>query len=77
MELCLEMCIFLGYPKGMRGSFFYSPKDNKVFNRTNTIFLEKDYIKNYKPKGEAIIGKKITREQSTPSVLNFETLGVN
>ena len=32
----LEACIFVGYPKGTQGGFFYSPNDNKVFFSTNT-----------------------------------------
>ena len=40
-----EACFFVGYPKGMKDSFFYSPKDNKVFVSTNATFSEKDYIR--------------------------------
>ena len=55
MESRLEDCIFVVYPKGKRYGFFYSPNDNMVFVSTNATFLEKDYIKNYRPKRKVII----------------------
>ena len=71
MESCSEAYVFAGYPKDLRGSFFYSPKDNKVFVRTNTTFLEKDYMKNYKPKNEVIM-EEIIGEMSALSAPNVE-----
>ena len=44
MESCIEMCVFIGYPKGMRGGIFYNPKEKKVI--VNATFLEDDYMKN-------------------------------
>ena len=70
------MCIFVGYPKGLRGGFFYSHKDNKYFVSINATFLEKDYMKNYKSKSKVIV-EEITEETSTPSVLNVETFIVD
>ena len=29
----IEVCLFIGYPKGMRGGIFYNPRDNKVLCR--------------------------------------------
>ena len=31
LDPCLEVCMFMGYPKGTRGGLFYSTQDNKVF----------------------------------------------
>ena len=39
-----KACIFIGYPKGMRGGFFYKPIDNKAFVSTHATLLKKDYI---------------------------------
>ena len=50
-----KVCIFIGYPKGTRGEIFYSTKDKKVFVSTHAIFLEDDYMKNYKPKSKVIL----------------------
>ena len=66
MESRSETCIFVGYLKGTRGGFFYSPKDNKVFISRNATFLEKDYTNKYKPKSKVII-EKIIDKTSTPS----------
>ncbi|KAL2490482.1 Gag/pol protein [Abeliophyllum distichum] len=44
MESRLELCIFVGYPKGTRGYYFYSPQDKKVFVSTNATFLDDRYI---------------------------------
>ena len=60
----------------MRCGFFYSPKYNKIFVGLNVAFSEKDYRKSYMPKSEVII-EEITRETTTPSALNFETLTIS
>ena len=31
LEPCIEVCMFIGYPKGTRGALFYSLSDKKVF----------------------------------------------
>lgn len=36
-----EVCIFIGYPGKIKGYYFYSPQEKKVFVITNTTFLEK------------------------------------
>lgn len=36
-----EVCIFIVYPGKIRGYYFYSPQEEKVFVITNTTFLEK------------------------------------
>ena len=38
-----EVCLFIGYPKGTRGSIFYNPRDKKVFVSTHAMFLEHEY----------------------------------
>ena len=50
LETRSEVCYFRGYPKGTFGWYFYVPKEPKVFVSTNVVFLEDDYIMNYKPK---------------------------
>ena len=66
-----ELCLFVGYPKGTRGGLFYSPEEKKVFVSTNAIFLEHDYMTNYKPRSKVIIVELSTdeiRPQSTTVV---------
>ena len=40
LESRIEMCMFIGYPKGMRGGIFYKPKEKKVIRSTRATFLE-------------------------------------
>ena len=51
LETRLEVCYFIGYPKGTFGWYFFDPREEKVFVSTNVVFLEDDYIMNHKPKG--------------------------
>ena len=55
LEPRIELCMFVGYPKGMRGSLFYSPSDKKVFVSTNVTFLEYDYMTNFKPRSKVVL----------------------
>ena len=57
-----ELCLFVGYPKEMKGGFFYSPKDNKVFVSTNARFLEDDYIRNHKSNNKVVLEELDTDE---------------
>ena len=52
-----EVCIFVGYAEETRGGYFYSHEDQKVFVSTNTIFLENNYMNNYKPYNKVVIEK--------------------
>ena len=55
LEPRIEVCMFVGYPKGTRGGLFYSPLDKKVFVSTNATFLEDDYITNFKPRNKVVL----------------------
>ena len=55
MDSHIEVCMFIGYPKGTRGGIFYSTKDKKVLISIDATFLEDDYIKNYIPKSKVIL----------------------
>ena len=61
--------MFVGYPKGTRGGLFYSPSDKKVIVSTHAIFLEEDYISNFKPKSKIILEElDSAQEQTEPPV---------
>ena len=47
----IGVCYFIGYPKETKGWYFYHLREQKVFVSTHVVFLEDDYIINYKPKG--------------------------
>jgi hypothetical protein len=55
LEAKTEVCLFVGYPKGTMGGLFYSQKDNKVFVSTNAMYLEEDYVENFKPRSKIVL----------------------
>ncbi|XP_019264830.1 PREDICTED: uncharacterized protein LOC109242425 [Nicotiana attenuata] len=55
LESRIEVCIFIGYPKGTKGSLFYCPKEKKVIVTTNARFLEEDYLMNHIPRSELVL----------------------
>ena len=50
LESRTQICLFVGYPKGTRGYYIYYNEEQKVFVSKNGKFIEKDYLKDYKPK---------------------------
>ena len=70
MDSRSEVCMFVEYPKRMRGGLFYSSRDRKVIVRTHFTFLEKDYMNNFKHKIKVIFeelsGDQIDAQLSTP-----------
>ena len=46
----------------MKGGYFYSPKDNKVFVSTNARFLEDDHIRNHKLNNKVVLEELDTVE---------------
>ena len=55
LEPRTEVCMFVGYPKSIKGGSFYSPSDKKVFVLTNATFLEDDYMTNFKPRSKVVL----------------------
>jgi hypothetical protein len=39
-----DKCIYVGYPREIKGYYFYNRQDNKVFVAWNTVFLEKEFL---------------------------------
>ncbi|KAL2462344.1 Retrovirus-related Pol polyprotein from transposon TNT 1-94 [Abeliophyllum distichum] len=70
MESRSELCIFVGYPKGRRGYYFYSPQDKKVFVSTNATFLEDRYIEERESKSKVLLEemKGNIPSSSTPEI---------
>ena len=62
LELCTELCLFVGYPKEMKDGYFYSPKDNKVFVSRNARYLENDHIRNHKSNNKVVLEELDTDE---------------
>ena len=70
MESRTEVCLFIGYPKGTRGGFFYSSSNKKVILSTNAKILEEDYVNNFKPKSKVIL-KELDSAQEPPKPPEF------
>ena len=67
LESHTKLCLFIGYPKDMKGGFFYSPKQNKVFVLTNAMFLENDHIRNHKTNNKVVLEELETNEIGGPT----------
>ena len=59
----------IGYLKETRGGFFYSPEENKVFVSTNATFLEKDYMREFKPRSKIVFDEFLASSTSMPSTV--------
>ena len=63
--------MFIEYLQRMKGEIIYGPKDKKVFVNTHVIFLEKNYMINYKFKSMIILKELAFGQESSKS---FEVL---
>ena len=54
LEARLEVCLFVGYPRGTKGYLFYDPKEQRVLVSTKAHFLEEDYMIDNKPSSNII-----------------------
>ena len=70
LESHIEVCLFIGYPKGTRGGLFYSSSEKKVIVSTNEKFFEEDYVNNFKPKSKVIL-KELDSAQESPKPPEF------
>ncbi|XP_075478998.1 uncharacterized protein LOC142519865 [Primulina tabacum] len=66
MEPRSELCMFVGYPKGTRGYYFYSHQDKKVFVSTNATFLEDKHIEESESKSKVLLEE--IAKSSTPEI---------
>lgn len=55
LDSCLEVCMFVGYPREINGGYFYNPKENKVLISTNATFLEDSYIHEFKSQSKVVL----------------------
>ena len=71
MESRIEMCMFIGYHKGIRGGIFYNPKEKKPIMSAHATFLEDDYMNNFKPRRKVVLEEhdSVRDPQETPNFL--------
>ena len=67
LESRTQTCLFVGFPKGIRGYYFYNPEEQKVFVSTNAKFLKEDYRKDHKPKSKIKL-KESSQDDISPSL---------
>ncbi|KAL4387612.1 hypothetical protein GQ457_09G018470 [Hibiscus cannabinus] len=60
LETKSQKCTFVGYPKEIKGYYFYN--ENKVFVARTGVFLEKEFLSN-KGKGRNIELKEVQKQQ--------------
>ena len=76
LELRTNVYFFVRYPRGMKCDLFYCPMNQKVIVSTNALFLEENYVINYKLKNRIILeelrGNRLTRTSSIPIVQEEE-----
>ncbi|XP_073039163.1 uncharacterized protein [Primulina eburnea] len=66
-----ELCMFVGYPKGTRGYYFYSHQDKKIFVSTNATFLEDKHIEDSESKSKVLLEE--IAKSSTPEIRSEPT----
>ena len=72
LEPLLDVCMFVGYPKGIRGGLFYSPQYNKVFVLTNATFLEHNYMEDFKLRSKVVLEELLADEIRPTSTIVVE-----
>lgn len=62
MEPRSKVCMFVSYPKGTRRGIFYNAQENKVFVSTDAMFLEHNYIEDFKPRNKVVLEELLADE---------------
>ena len=39
-----DICLFVGYPKEIKGYYFYHPEEQRLFVSLRAIFLKKEFL---------------------------------
>ena len=55
LDSCLEVFMFVGYPRETKGGYFYNPKENKILISINANFLEESYIQDFKSRSKVML----------------------
>ena len=67
LEARIDVCLFVGYPKGTKCYIFYDHQEQMVLVSTNIHFLEADYMIDNKPRSKIIL-KELRGEGDTGPV---------
>ena len=72
LEPIIELCMFVGYPKGTMGGLFYSLQEKKVFVLTNATFLKTNYMTNYKTCSKVVLEEFFSNQIRSQSTIVVE-----
>jgi hypothetical protein len=64
-----DKCFFVGYPREIKGYYFYNKAVGKVFVARNSVFMEKEFL------SKGVSGSKVQLEeiQETPENVSTPT----
>ena len=72
----IEICLFIGYPKGTRGGIFYNPSEKKLFESTHATFLEHEYINDFKLRSKVLLEDVLERKSQNNTTRVVECLQI-
>ena len=71
-----DVCIFVGYPRGKKGGYFYNPKEGNVLISKNATFLEASYIQDFKSQSKVML-KDMSNNIVSLVIPNEENVPIN
>ena len=71
-----RVCLFVSYPKEIRGGLFFDPKLNQVFVSTNATFLEEDHIREHISHNKVVLNE-LSNETTETSTRVVEEAGTS
>ena len=71
-----ELCMFVGYPRGTKGSYLYNPKEGKVLISVNTNFLKESYIQDFKSRSKVML-EDMSNSIVTLAIPDVENVPIN
>lgn len=54
----MNVCVLVGYLKGIKEGLFYGSRENKAIVDTTVIFLEKNYLINHVPRSKLVLQER-------------------
>ncbi|KAG8499253.1 hypothetical protein CXB51_005765 [Gossypium anomalum] len=69
LDAWIELCMFVGYPKGAKGGLFYNLEDNMIKVSTHTTFIKESLIDNFKPQSKVVLEELLGGLEKSPSLI--------
>ena len=55
LEAMTNVCLFVGYSKGIKGYLFYDPQEHRVIVSTSVCFQKEDYMIDNKLRSKVVL----------------------